>query len=339
MGKNWIWQLTIVLLIGAAFMLFLARGVDFALLGTGIRQANLFWLGLAALILCCTWLLEACALSALTEVLPFRTSFHTTMVGQLFNQITPMASGGQPAQLYLLTKWGMDGGRATSILLMKFLVFQIMLVFSFSLILLFGYPTLAKALPNMKLFILIGYSIHASIIAILILVIWNRRLARFLAHLCIQPVRLVSREKANAWSEKLDQAMIQYQQQSHQLAKRKTQLMIASMYTFLQLLLFFSIPYFILQAFHIENVSLFISTTYHAFVMMFASVVPTPGGSGAAEYTFSLLFNSLMSAEMLLLCLFFWRLLTAYIPVFVGLIIGGFIGKKHVKQKQGHSSS
>ncbi|WP_054706623.1 lysylphosphatidylglycerol synthase transmembrane domain-containing protein [Bacillus sp. JCM 19041] len=335
MGKNWIWQLAIVLLIGAAFILFLARGVDITLLGTGLKQANLLWLALAAIILFCTWLLEACALSALTVALPFRTSFHTTMVGQLFNQITPMASGGQPAQLYMLTKRGMDGGRATSILLMKFLVFQIMLVLSFSVILLFGYPTLAQALPNMKMFILIGYAIHASIIAILILVMWNIRLATFLAHVCLKPVRLVSLEKANAWSEKLDQAMIHYHQQSHRLAKNNKQLFFASLFTCLQLLLFFSIPYFIIQAFHIENVSLFISTAYHAFVMMFASVIPTPGGSGAAEYTFSQLFNSVMSAEMLVLCLFFWRLLTAYVPVFVGLLIGGFIGKKHLRKKRG----
>ncbi len=57
---------------------------------------------------------------------------------------------------------------------------------------------------------------------------------------------------------------------------------------------------------------------FHAFIMMFSSFIPTPNGSGAAEYSFSLLFGSLMGQEMLLLSLLLWRLLTSYSCILFG---------------------
>ncbi len=106
------------------------------------------WLFLAFIVVFLTWVFEALALLALTtkenERLPFKTIFYTTMIGQLFNQITPLATGGQPAQLYVLVKRGVHAGRATSILVIKFLVFQVVLVASFSVILLFAYSSLAE---------------------------------------------------------------------------------------------------------------------------------------------------------------------------------------------------
>ncbi len=53
--------------------------------------------------------------------------------------------------------------------------------------------------------------------------------------------------------------------------------------------------------------------------MMFASIVPTPGGSGAAEMTFSAVFQSFMAEEKLILSMLFWRMITAYSAVVIGV--------------------
>ncbi len=90
-------------------------------------------------------------------------------------------------------------------------------------------------------------------------------------------------------------------------------------------------PFFIFQAFHVESISLFISTSYHAFIMMFASVVPTPGGSGAAEFTFNGLFRPYMSAEQLVLSLLFLARDHGYLAVFIGVFLTGFSARKKEK--------
>ena len=50
-----------------------------------------------------------------------------SMVGQLFNCITPFASGGQPMQAYMLSKYGQSVGTASSALLARFIVYQFVL--------------------------------------------------------------------------------------------------------------------------------------------------------------------------------------------------------------------
>ncbi|MBM7838824.1 uncharacterized protein (TIRG00374 family) [Alkalihalobacillus xiaoxiensis] len=338
MDKKSIWQLVLVFAIGAASIWYFSRSINFNLLWNGLKQADMSWLFLAFIVVFLTWVFEALALLALTtkenERLPFKTIFYTTMIGQLFNQITPLATGGQPAQLYVLVKRGVHAGRATSILVIKFLMFQVVLVASFSVILLFAYSSLAEALPNMHYLILIGYVIHASIIVGLLLVVLHQRLASFLARTLLKPVSLFSKAKAQDWRSKLDGSLHRYHEQSRVIMRNKTRLLLASLLTCAQLLFFFSLPFFIFQAFHVESISLFISTSYHAFIMMFASVVPTPGGSGAAEFTFNGLFRPYMSAEQLVLSLLFWRVITAYLAVFIGVFLTGLSARKKRSWKQ-----
>ncbi|MBA5735222.1 flippase-like domain-containing protein, partial [Escherichia coli] len=73
-----------------------------------------------------------------------------TMIGQFFNTITPMATGGQPAQLVMLTKQGMDAGRGSSVLLVKFIIYQAMVVLNFLVILIFGIHYLMTGVTQLK---------------------------------------------------------------------------------------------------------------------------------------------------------------------------------------------
>ncbi len=58
--------------------------------------------------------------------------------------------------------------------------------------------------------------------------------------------------------------------------------------------------------------------TYHAFIIMFATVMPTPGGAGGAEYTFTLLFGMLLGPAKLLMALVLWRIITYYSCIVFG---------------------
>lgn len=322
--KQILLQLGLVILLGALCVFFLARNVSLEAAIEGIRRAHLTWLALAAVMLLLSWLLEAAVLKVMIgkrAKLGLFDSFYSTMVGQMFNQLTPMAAGGQPAQLYVLVKKGVPGGSATSILLMKFLVFQVVLVLSFSGILIVGYGALVQAMPQLKLLMLIGYGVHVIVIVAMLLVVFYRKLAEKLAYGILFPVRFISKRKAAEWKAKLGGALVDFHEKSRQLVRSKRALLVTSLLTTAQLLLFFSVPYFIFQALGAPNITLLIGTVFHAFVVMFATVVPTPGGSGAAEMTFSGLFQSFVSPATLLIALLFWRILTSYSTILVGFVL------------------
>ncbi len=156
MPKKPAFQLGIVLFISILSVWLLAKNIDVSVFLLGLRDMNGFWLLLAFFVYWSKLLFEALSLIWLSahnkQRLSFKTAMHTTLIGQFFNQITPLATGGQPAQLYVLVKRGYHSGSATSLLLMKFLLFQIGLVLSFTLFLGIGYKSLFSILPSMGFF-------------------------------------------------------------------------------------------------------------------------------------------------------------------------------------------
>lgn len=47
------------------------------------------------------------------------------VVGKLFDYVTPMATGGQPVQVWRMSRQGISVGGATSVLLLRFISFQL----------------------------------------------------------------------------------------------------------------------------------------------------------------------------------------------------------------------
>ena len=91
--------------------------------------------------------------------------------------------------------------------------------------------------------------------------------------------------------------------------------------TLLQLLAYYIIPYFILLALGVTGINLVMVMSLHVLIFMIISLFPIPGGTGGAEYSFSVLFLSFVhSQSKLVLAMFLWRLLTYYFGIFAGMI-------------------
>ena len=58
----------------------------------------------------------------------FHNALKTSMVGQFFSAVTPFATGGQPMQVYCMSKYGVEPGKGVSALTQKFVVYQSTLV-------------------------------------------------------------------------------------------------------------------------------------------------------------------------------------------------------------------
>ena len=91
--------------------------------------------------------------------------------------------------------------------------------------------------------------------------------------------------------------------------------------TFFQLFFYYLIPYFIMLSLGYSDVNLIMVVSLHVLIFMIISLFPIPGGSGGAEYSFSILFrNYVTNPDKLLLALIIWRLLTYYLGMFLGVI-------------------
>ncbi|MBC1488335.1 UPF0104 family protein [Listeria sp. FSL L7-1485] len=321
--KKNLFNIAIVLTISIGFIIWQFKDVDVSTFFASMLKVNPWWLVAAFGAMFLYWFLEAVVLQTTSKPANkdqrFFSSFRITMIGQFFNTITPMATGGQPAQLVMLTKQGMDAGRGSSVLLVKFIIYQAMVVLNFLVILLFGIHYLMTGVTQLKFLVLLGFSVHVFVIACLILVGRSQKFTTKLVHILLTPAKLfMKKEKITNLRNMLDQKIITFHEESSRIGKDWKLIIRCCLYTTLQLWIYFSIPFFILHAIGVTGVGLYMAITYHAFIIMFATVMPTPGGAGGAEYTFTLLFGMLLGPAKLLMALVLWRIITYYSCIIFG---------------------
>ncbi|MDO5292825.1 MAG: lysylphosphatidylglycerol synthase transmembrane domain-containing protein [bacterium] len=283
------------------------------------------WLVLALLCMVGYCLLESgvlyCTANCIKRKLSFVNAFRTTMVGQLFNNITPFASGGQPMQLYYLTKSSFQLGEASSILLMKFIVYQSALIVYSTVLIFIRYSFFSKQVSKLGYFIGLGFTVNMFVVIGLFLIGF---LPGFATRLTKGIIAFLSKIRIIKNKEKTTDHAISNIEGFHngfrQLMLQKRVLFQSVAITIAQLTCFFIIPFCICMALGIEVGSIISVVAASSFVMMISAFIPLPGASGGAEGSFYLLFGIfIIKPGLTAVALLLWRFITYYLPIIVGI--------------------
>ena len=135
-------SLIAVIFIGLLIYMFMVDGIDNIILV--LQQVDYTWVCWGLLALLGLWFCDTmCLHIPLKKFYPaqkFTNSIKVNMIGQLFNNVTPFSSGGQPMQAYALTKTGKRASESMSILTMKFIVTQLALLIFTVIVVLWELP-------------------------------------------------------------------------------------------------------------------------------------------------------------------------------------------------------
>ncbi|KRM79743.1 hypothetical protein FC35_GL000410 [Limosilactobacillus coleohominis DSM 14060] len=251
----------------------------------------------------------------------WKDALRLPLIEQLFNGITPFSTGGQPAQLVAMLQSGVDGGIASSVLLMKFVVFQSMIVVNFVISLLIGFHYIEEKLHVLSLLVIFGFVIHLSVIVALLMVMYWYNFTKRLMNIVIKPVRwFVKEQRYLEIKDSLNEKVDSFYQESIKMKSEYGKLAKVAVVTILQLMAYYIIPYFILLALNVHGVSLIMAMSLHTLIFMIISLFPIPGGTGGAEYSFAVLFTSFTTSHSkLVLAMLLWRILTYYFGMFAGM--------------------
>lgn len=322
--KNWL-ELLGMLLIGGLITWYSLRNISFSLIFNDLVHLKWGWM-LVALICICVYLgMEAVVLKIFTHDrypdFSWKDAIRVPLVEQLFNGLTPFSTGGQPAQLLAMMQAGVDGGRASSILLMKFVVFQAMIVINFLFSMILGFHYVATKLHALSLLVVFGFLIHTSVIVGLLLVMYWYRFTKKAANLILRLVgHFVSKERYERWQGRLNEMIDSFYHESVQMRKDGQKMAKVCVVTVVQLLFYYVIPYFILLALGVSHPNFLMVFCMHVLIFMCISLFPIPGGAGGAEFSFAVLFSSFVhSHAKLILAMLLWRVLTYYFGMFAGM--------------------
>lgn len=244
------------------------------------------------------------------------------MIEHLFNAITPFSTGGQPAQLLVLVKTGVDAGVAGSVCLMKFVVYQVMIVLNFIGCLFFGFHLIANEMRELSFFVILGFGLNLVIVIVLLMLMYSYPLTTWIVDNSLKILRhFMSAEKLAILEKRTKEKMVNFHEESQHMRKEPKIIAHAAFYTFVELFFYYLVPYFILLGLGVQNVNPFQVIMFHAFIILVISLFPIPGGAGGAEYSFNLMFATfMMTSSKMVVAVVLWRVITMYLGIFLGMV-------------------
>ena len=324
MTKRHLWSLLVVTLIGALILGYFLPKIRLKIWFETLRTANWWWMSAAVLCIALYLGLEGVVTKVLMRgdrSFTFKKAIRIPLIEQLFNGITPFSSGGQPAQLVAMLQSGVEGGKASSVLLMKFVTFQSMIVVTFLISLLIGFRYLAQKISYLSWLVLLGFLIHLVVIVGLLLIMYCPAFTTRLTGLCLKPLGwFMSPDHLRRIQIQLDHKINIFYHESVRLVHQTKLMLKLFLITLFQLAFYYLIPYFIMLGLGYYHVNLLMVVSLHVLIFMIISLFPIPGGSGGAEYGFTSLFKSyITSPSKLVLAMVIWRFLTYYLGIILGI--------------------
>lgn len=317
-------NLLLSIILSLTFLFIIFGFSDIKVTINAIKNVSFLWFCLAALSAFAVWMFEALTMKIFSVVTTKKMSYlyllKITLIGSFFSAITPLSTGGQPAQIAYMTKNNIEGGKATAIVISRFIAYQIALTLFGLLGLLFAYPFVSKNVSNWAFLVFIGFIVNSGVLILAFLMSLKKKVAVFLVKIIIKPLgwlRIIKKPK-KVENKMLEEAHY-FNNHMKKMLSRPLSFILAFLSSSMRLLAFISVPYFVILSLGLNyNFFEIIATQLVLFIIF--SMAPTPGASGASEAGYMLFFSNYFGNKITA-GLLIWRFLTYY----VNLIIGGIL--------------
>lgn len=325
-NKKYLFNIAIILIIGGT-SIYLSIGKQFDQVINAFAHAKIFWIVIMGLIMFCYYLFDALSLwyfgRAYKNDYTYKQSFVNAISGTFFNGITPFASGGQFAQIYIFNKQGITPTNSSSILLMCFICYQSILVLYTGIVVLFKYNYFVNEQAGVFSLAILGFLINFAVILGLFGGAKSKRLQNFVTHNVLKLLNKVHIVKDYETTRiKIEQYLTDFREQLTFLQKNKPVLVKSCLCNFIKLTIIYSMPFFAVKALNLQVSWLdfldFVGLC--SFIYLINAFLPIPGASGGSEGVYILLF-SFLGPVGTSSSLFLWRFMSYY----MGLIIGGLV--------------
>lgn len=263
----------------------------------------------------------------------FKSAVKSSMVGQFFSAITPSASGGQPMQVFSMSRQGIDSGASTSALVQKFLVYQNVLTTYSAICILLRFDYFSNLNRVVWFFAILGFCVQAIVIVALFFFSFNQAVTYKIIHfifILLSKLHLLKNpeEKINNLKNQLNI----FHRGNKELYKNTQLVLETYVLTAIQLTSMFLIPYCIYRAFHFQGQPAIDMICAQSFIMMTSALFPIPGASGAAEVASTIFLNPFFSESTIKSAVALSRFITYYFTIMVSAPFSYSLRKKELNK-------
>lgn len=275
----------------------------------------------------------------------FKTCLETGIIGHYYNNVTPLAVGGQPFEIYHLSKHGVHGGVAASMPIIAFFLSQFAFVaLGITALVFFNGNVLGveekfiKQFPEVfiNVFAIIGLIGCISMPALVMLFSLLPRMGATMVKWFISiggKLKIIKDPKKTEY--KTLKTVVHNSVCIKRFAKNPAALLSTVFISIGETLAQCSIAYFTLKLFGYDSQSphgiMEWLQIMQLTIILYAGIsfIPTPGNSGAADLSFYLLFSvGVQFAGLAFPAMVLWRILSFYSYIIIGFIFTTVTHKK-----------
>lgn len=303
--KKWIWNILLLLVITSLTLFALLHGEDPRQLFHLLEYANSwYWLAAVAMIppfVACESLILYLLLKRVGEKPIAGHCLIYSFIGFFFSCITPAAGGGQPVQIYYMHKDRLNPGTTTPILVIVTICYKLVLVIAGIILFIFRPPVLSIINDTAISWACIGWI--ANVIAIfffLSVILFPKMIEKICLFLLGKLRHLPIKEKRlDSLQNKLIRSISSYHSVTSCMKNSGSLIIVVTIISIIQRTFLFSVTWLVLKSFYC-NIPWLEIVLVQSMVSLGTDLIPLPGGSGAHETMFLLLFNEICGETLAL---------------------------------------
>lgn len=330
--------LFLVLLI-AATLYFTLKDQNIPEIWDAVTLASKRWLLLAIAFVFVYVCSESVIMKYLMHNLSERVSLFScikySFIGFFFSCVTPSASGGQPMQAYYMQKDKHDVTVSALVLMIITVGYKAVLVILSLVMFIFKGPFIMEHLGNVKYILIYGIAANVLFIGFLLIVIFHQKLAQGIINLVIRMLSglHIVKDRKNVQA-KLEGMMAPYHDGAVYIRKHLSTLAIVFVISAIQRVALFLVPWCVYKSYRLSGISAVEIVTLQTIIALSVDMLPLPGGIGAAETSFVVMFENIFGQALLIPGMLLSRGISYY---FLVLISGLVTVIAHTKNQFGSS--
>ena len=302
---------------------YIFKDQDLNELWKALESTNIVYIIIGAILMLFVFLSEANnvrqVLVALGEKkLSIIKALRLTWIGFFFSAITPAATGGQPVEVYYMTKEGISTANGTMAMLLQLCGFQISTL-SLSIISAIIFPDLLKG--GVVWFWLLGLLLNGTALAFMLVSVFSKKITRKLVDYLVKILKKINVRNVDKKVEKIEAGLKQYNESSVFILSHKKEFVKAILRVFVQIIFYHSITYSVYKAFGLSGENFFRIFAMQSVFYTTVSGMPLPGAIGVSETLFLKIFGTSFPKLLLSGAMLIYRLISFYFYLVVSAIV------------------
>ena len=257
-------------------------------------------------------------LKILGEKSIFLKNFKYTLIGFFFSSITPAASGGQPMEIYYMSRDGLNVANSTLTLLINLTSMQIATISIGLISVIFNYQYMNTALV---IFFIVGILLNSSALALLIISICSKKATNIIINFSVKVMKFFEIKNMDKKQEWMEKELTKYQTNSVYIKTHKLMILKTVITTYIQFLIYYSVPYWVYRSFGYKTSNIFEVLTMQAVLFATVSGIPSPGAVGVSEGGFIELFKKFYPKNQIASSMLLCRGINFYLFVLISCIV------------------